>query len=107
MAVIGSVAEAANLGFLILYIAELGFRPGWNGAELWIALRPRYCPQVCHVRLRSLRRLAHGPGQTKRCDDWLLFRNFSAGLMQDMILIVLVFIEQFAFPGSFARHWKR
>lgn len=23
---------------------------------------------------------------------------------QDMILIVLVFIEQFAFPGSFARH---
>eukprot|EP00438_Fugacium_kawagutii_P032494 Skav233894 [mRNA] locus=scaffold435:218109:219142:- [translate_table: standard] len=54
---------AANLGFLILYMAELGFRFVTFGSGVF--------------------------------GDWLT--------VLDMILIVLVFIEQFAFPGSFAR----
>eukprot|EP00434_Breviolum_minutum_P017678 symbB.v1.2.015603.t1/scaffold1127.1/size253144/25 len=54
---------AANLFFLILYMAELGWRFVTFGSAV--------------------------------LNDWLT--------VLDMILIVLVFIEQFAFPGSFAR----
>ncbi|CAL1130814.1 unnamed protein product [Cladocopium goreaui] len=54
---------AANLFFLILYLAELCFRFVTFGSGVF--------------------------------HDWLT--------VLDMILVVLVFIEQFAFPGSFAR----